>query len=127
MKVSESLTRRDKSLQLVQKDTRPLSLMEKLKGRCDNIESLEEMIDIERDLERYQKDTLKKIRPQQIYQMGWFENKSGLYSISREVELSGLTEPVQLRIVSKQIENGLKYTRYKYIHQRMYIIGIKGR
>jgi len=28
--------------------------MEKLKGRCDNIESLEEMIDIERDLERYQ-------------------------------------------------------------------------
>ena len=59
--------------------------------------------------------------------MGWFENKSGLYSISREVELSGLTEPVQLRIVSKQIENGLKYTGYKYIHQRMYIIVIKGR
>jgi hypothetical protein len=42
--------------------------------------------------------------------MGWFENKSGLYSISREVELSVLTEPVQLRIISKQIENGLKYT-----------------
>ena len=75
MEVSESLTRRDKSLQLVHKDTRPLSLMEKLKGRCDNIESLEEMIDIERDLERYQKDTLRKIRPQQIYQMGLFEIK----------------------------------------------------
>ena len=52
MEVSESLTRRDKSLQLVQKDTRSLSLMDKLKGGCDNIESLEEMIDIERDLER---------------------------------------------------------------------------
>ena len=127
MEVSESLTRRDKTLQVVQNDTRPLSLIDKLKRGCDDIKSLEEMIDIERDLERYQKDTLKKIRPQQIYQMGWFENKSGLYSISREVELSGLTEPVQLRIVSKQIENGLKYTRYKYIHQRMYIIVIKGR
>ena len=44
--------------------------------------------------------------------MGCFENKSGLYRISREV--------------SKQIENGLKYTGYKYIHQGMFIIGIKG-
>ena len=44
--------------------------------------------------------------------MGWFENKSGLYRISREV--------------SKQIENELKYTGYKYIHQGMYIIEIKG-
>ena len=44
--------------------------------------------------------------------MGCFENKSGLYRISREV--------------SKQIENRLKYTGYKYIHQGMYIIGIKG-
>ena len=26
------------------------------------------MIDVERDLERYQKDTITKIRPQQIYQ-----------------------------------------------------------
>ena len=40
--------------------------MDKLKGGCDDIESLEKMIDVERDLERYQKDTLKKIRPQQI-------------------------------------------------------------
>ena len=58
--------------------------------------------------------------------MGWFENKNGLYRISREVELSVLTEPVLLRIVSKQFENALKYSGYKYIHQGMYIIGIKG-
>lgn len=126
MEVSESFSRRHRSLQLVQKDARPLSLMDRLKGGCDTIENLEEVIDIEKDLERYQKDTLRKIRPQQIYQMGWFENKNGLYRISREVELSVLTEPVQTRILSKQIENGLKYSGYKYIHQGMYIIGIKG-
>ncbi|RCV38107.1 hypothetical protein SETIT_8G115800v2 [Setaria italica] len=122
MEISESLSRRDKSLQLINKDIKPLSFMDRLKGGCDDIENLEEMIDVERDLERYQRDTLRKIRPQQIYQMGWFENKNGLYRISREVELSVLTEPVQLRIVSKQFENGLKYSGYKYIHQ-----GIKGR
>ncbi|RCV30606.1 hypothetical protein SETIT_6G108600v2 [Setaria italica] len=126
MEIFESLSRRDKSLQLINKDIKPLSFMDRLKGGCDDIENLEEMIDVERDLERYQRDTLRKIRPQQIYQMGWFENKNGLYRISREVELSVLTEPVQLRIVSKQFENGLKYSGYKYIHQGMYIIGIKG-
>lgn len=112
MEVSESFSKRDKSLQLVHKDARPLSLMNRLKGGCDNIDNLEEMIDIENDLERYKKDTLRKIRPQHIHQMGWFENKNGLYRISREVELSVLTEPVQLRIVSKQIKNGLKYSGY---------------
>ena len=95
------------------------------KGGCEDIETLEEVINLERDLERYQKDTLRKIRPQQIYQMGWFENKNGLYRISREVELSVLIEPDMLRIVSKQFENALKYSGYKYIHQGMYIIGIK--
>ena len=103
MEVSESLSRRDKSLQLVNKDIRPLSFKDKLKGSCEDIETLEEVIDLERDLERYQKDTLRKIRPQQIYQMGWFENKNGLYRISREVELSVLTALVQLRIVSKHL------------------------
>jgi hypothetical protein len=101
MEVSESLSRRDKSLQLVNRDIRPLDFIDKLKGGCDDIETLEEMINVERDLERYQKDTFKKIRPQQIYQMGWFENKNRLYRISREVELSVLTEPVLLRIVNK--------------------------
>ena len=67
MEVPESLSRRDKSLQLVNRDMRSLGFMDKLKGGCDDIETLEEMIDIEKDLERYQKETLRKIRPQQIY------------------------------------------------------------
>ena len=37
-----------------------------------------------------------------------------------------LTHPVDLRIVSKTIENELKYCGYKYINQGMYIIGVKG-
>jgi hypothetical protein len=92
----------------------------------DDIDNLEEVIDLERDLERYQKDTLRRIRPQQVYHMGMFESKSGLYRISREIELSVLTHPVELRIVSKNIENELKYSGYKFIHQGMYIIGVKG-
>jgi hypothetical protein len=58
--------------------------------------------------------------------MGIIESRSGLYRISREVELSVLHEPVNLKIASKQFENSLRYAGYKYIHQGMYIIGIKG-
>jgi hypothetical protein len=48
--------------------------------------------------------------------MGIFETRSGLYRISREVELSVLNDPVDLRIVSKQFKNSLRYVGYKYIH-----------
>lgn len=126
MDLSKGYLRRDKGLQLVNKDTRPLTVMDKLKGKSNDIDSLEEVINLDRDLEKYQKDTLRKIKPQQIYRMGLFENKTGLYRISREVELSVVSHPVELSIVSKQIENSLKYSGYKYIHQGMYIIGIKG-
>jgi hypothetical protein len=95
-------------------------------SKADDIDNLEEVIDLERDLERYQKDTLRKIKPQHVYHMGMFESRSSLYRISREVELSVLTHPVDLRIVSKNIEGELKYCGYKYIHQGMYIIGVKG-
>uniref|UniRef100_A0ACD5URB7 Uncharacterized protein n=1 Tax=Avena sativa TaxID=4498 RepID=A0ACD5URB7_AVESA len=86
---------------------------------CSNADdiNLEEVIDLQRDLERYQKDTLRKIKPQQVYHMGMFESRSGLYIISREIELSVLTHPVDLKIVSRNIENELKYCGYKYIHQ----------
>jgi hypothetical protein len=72
---------------------------------------------VDRDMERYQRNTLRSLRPQQLHQMGIFESRSGLNKISREVELSVLTHPVELRIVSKEIENNLKYLGYKYIHQ----------
>jgi hypothetical protein len=34
---------------------------------------------------------------------------------------------VYLRIVSKEFENSLRYAGYKYIHEGMYIIEIKGK
>ena len=122
-----SKTRRDRSLQLIREDSKPLTIRHRMScSNIDDVDSLEEVIDMQRDMERYQKDTLRKIKPQQVYHMGIFERRTGLYRISREVELSVLTHPVELRIVSKNIENELKYRGYKYIHQGMYIIGVKG-
>jgi hypothetical protein len=126
MDLSKSFTRDNRRLQLVNRDIKPLALIDRLKGKSEDIDNLEEVIDLNGDMERYQNDTLRKLKPQQVYQMDIFESKSGLYRISREVELSVLNEPVNLKIVSKQFKNSLRYAGYKYIHQRMYIIGIKG-
>src|SRR3989337_181629 len=126
MDVSNNVSRRDKLLQVVRQDSKPLAMRHRLSCKADDIDSIEEVIDLDKDLERYQKDTLRKIKPHQVYHMGLFESKSSLYRISREVELSVLTHPVDLRIVSKNIENELRYCGYKYIHQGLYIIGVKG-
>jgi hypothetical protein len=67
-------------------------------------------------MERYQRDMLRKLKPQQVYQMGIFESRNELYRISREVELSVLNDPIDLRIVCKEFENNLRYVGYKYIH-----------
>lgn len=118
MDISRSLFRRIAS--------RDDNCSDKQKGKYDDIDELKDVAQVDKQLERYQRDTLRAIRPQQVYCMGFFENKNGLYRISREVELSVLTKPVELKIVAKEFENSLKYSGYKYIHQGMYIIGIKG-
>jgi hypothetical protein len=101
MDLSKRFARESKRLQLVNHDIKPLTLMDRLKGKSEDIDNLEKVIDLDRDMERYQKDTSRKLKPQQIYQMGIFESRSGLYRISREVELSVLNDPVDLRIVIK--------------------------
>jgi hypothetical protein len=101
MDLSKSFARESKKLYLVNHDLKSLTLMDRLKGKSEDIDNLEKVIDLDRDMERYQKDTLRKLKLQQIYQMGIFESRSGLYRISREVELSVLNDPVDLRIVIK--------------------------
>nr|ABA99372.1 retrotransposon protein, putative, Ty3-gypsy subclass [Oryza sativa Japonica Group] len=109
MDISRSLFRRIAS--------RDDNCSDKQKGKYDDIDELKDVAQVDKQLERYQRDTLRAIRPQQVYCMGFFENKNGLYRISREVELSVLTKPVELKIVAKEFENSLKYSGYKYIHQ----------
>jgi hypothetical protein len=85
MDLSKRFARESKRLQLVNHDIKPLTLMDRLKGKSEDIDNLEKVIDLDRDMERYQKDTLRKLKPQQVYQMGIFksrsifESRSGLY------------------------------------------------
>jgi hypothetical protein len=53
MDLSKSFARERKRLQLVNHDLKPLTLMDRLKGKSEDIDSLEEVIDLDGDTERY--------------------------------------------------------------------------
>ena len=59
MEIPKSSDRGDRKLQTINKDAKPLTIMDKIRGKHDDIENLEEVIDVERDLEIYQKNTLR--------------------------------------------------------------------
>jgi hypothetical protein len=60
MDLSKSFARESKKLQLVNHDLKPLTLMDRLNDKSEDINNLEEVIDLDRYMERYQKDTLWK-------------------------------------------------------------------
>jgi hypothetical protein len=50
MDLSKSFARESKRLQLVNHDLKPLALMDRLKGKSEDIDNLEEVIDLDRDM-----------------------------------------------------------------------------
>ena len=74
MDISKSYIRRDRTLQLVRQDSKPLTLMGRFSCKNEESEDLENVVDVDKDLERYQKDTLRKIKPQHVYNIGIFES-----------------------------------------------------
>ena len=57
-----SKTRRDKSLQLIREDSKPLTMRHRMScSNIDDVDSLEKIIDMQRDMERYQKDMAQVI------------------------------------------------------------------
>ena len=45
----------DQALQIINKDAKPLTLMDRLKGKCEDIDNLEEIINAENDLKNIRK------------------------------------------------------------------------
>ena len=59
MELSKSFSRRDKTIQLIRQDSRPLTMMNRISCRSDDIDNLEEVIDMDHELERYQRHVKK--------------------------------------------------------------------
>uniref|UniRef100_A0A452XR52 Uncharacterized protein n=1 Tax=Aegilops tauschii subsp. strangulata TaxID=200361 RepID=A0A452XR52_AEGTS len=96
----------------------------RLSCKDDDVDSIEEVIDIQRDLERYPKDTLRKIKPQQGYHMEkmsfGFETKG--YEDFRKInddKNKGVSECMEKANLEDEInhwEKKLKHIEWEYSH-----------
>jgi hypothetical protein len=59
-----ALPEKAKKLHLVNHDLKLLALMDRLKGKSEDIDNLEEVIDLDKDMKIYQRNTLRKLKPQ---------------------------------------------------------------
>ena len=64
--------------------------------------TLEEIIDVDRDLEIYTNIQITLLNPQILYKTPVISFRSQLLRINREEELLVTTEPVNIRLISKE-------------------------
>lgn len=104
------------------------NFMDKLVGRksCSDITTLEEIVDIDKDLEVYNNQEINLLNPRILYHVGRFKSGSSLLKINREEQILVTERAVNLQLVSKQTTREIKKKGRKLAHLGLIIIGIKG-
>ena len=93
----------------------------------NNIEQLEEIIDIDRDIKIYNNSNIDLLNPRILYRVGRLNlGRTGLIKTSREETLSVTTEPVNVKLLSETTIRRLKQEGRRLIHLGMIVIGVKG-
>ena len=92
------------------------------KNRNKELES-EEAIDVDRDIETFNK-SIKLLNPRMLYQVGRFQNRTGLVKLQRVVELSVINEPKRIPIISRESARKIRNKNCKLIHLGLIFIGL---
>ena len=88
--------------------------------------TLEEIIDVDRDLEIYTNHQITLLNPQILYKTPIISFSSQLLRINREEELLVINEPVNIRLISKESSRKIRQSGKRLLHLGLIIIGIKG-
>ena len=88
--------------------------------------TLEEIIDVDRDLEIYTNHQVTLLNPQILYKTPVISFNSQLLRINREEELLVTTEPVNIRLISKESSRKIRQSGKRLLHLGLIVIGIKG-
>ena len=103
------------------------SFLSKLLARKKKLDTtLEEIIDVERDLEIYTNYQITLLNAQVLYKTPVISFKSLLLRINREEELLVTTEPVNIRLISKKSSRKIIQSSKRLLHLGLIVIGIKG-
>ena len=103
------------------------SLLGKLLARKKKLETtLEEVIDVERDLEIYTNHQISLLNPQVLYKTPIISFNTQLLRINREEELLVTTDPVNIRLISKKSIRKIRQSGKRLLHLGLTVIEIKG-
>ena len=88
--------------------------------------TLEELIDVDRDLEIYTNHQITLLNPQILYKTPAISFNTQLLRINREEEILVTTEPINLRLISKESSRKIRQSGKRLLHLGLIVIGIKG-
>ena len=104
-----------------------LSFFGKLLAKKKKLEmTLEEIIDVDCDLEIYTNHQITLLNPQVLYKTPAISFSPQLLRINREEELLVTTEPVNIRLISKESSRKIRQSGKRLLHLGLIVIGIKG-
>ena len=88
--------------------------------------SLEEVIDVDHDLKIYTNHQITLLNPQVLYKTPAISFNIQLLRINREEELLVTTEPVNIRLISKESSRKISQSGKMLLHLSLIVIRIKG-
>ena len=88
--------------------------------------TLEEVVDIDKDLEIYTNHQISLLNLQVLYKTNMLNFSTQFLRINREEEILVTKEPVNLRLISKESSRKIRQSGERLLHLRLIVIGIKG-
>ena len=106
----------------------PKNIINRITSKREQYDTnLEELIDPEQDYNRFQTHGLQLLKPELLYDKGYFENTTQFYRNSYETTIQCIKDQVKvLNIISKEGEHNLKQRNFKFIHLGIIVVGVKG-
>ena len=103
-----------------------VSFPRKLLAKKKNLENiLEEIVDVEKDLEIYTNHYISLLNPQVSYKTLMLSFNTQLLRINREEKILVKTEPINLRLISKESSRKIRQSGKRLLHLGLIVIEIK--
>lgn len=117
---SRNITKEDSSI------SKPSFLSRILKNKSKLNVTLEEVVDVEKDLEIYHNHHIELLNPKILYKTGNLSFNSQLLRINREEEILVTTNEVRIPLVSLESIRKIKESGKRLVHLGLIVIGIRG-
>ncbi|KAG5632774.1 hypothetical protein H5410_004491 [Solanum commersonii] len=91
------------------------------------IQELNQVIDIDKDLKIFQQNQLNLLNPKILYDTGYFARANKLYRHYREEQISAIEKEIaSMNLVNPESIRGIIHNRLTLMHMGLIVVGLKG-